>query len=230
MARAKLRCIMGCPGLQSSYQEKSLLSTSLFFYKLLLKIIKIDVKVNKTLKLKFMLMLFDRVYPRRPSDTVTKYTVSSYLIGGKIIQMVLGLILLIYCMVSKTWLKNALHFTSWNRIFARVCFYKSSFFIPSFRHQDSNSYYLMIATAKIPKVWKRKSLDVFFLICKSQDHVINRQWLFNWNLLIVYPTPFFNFVIGPWAHNITARVLCTSSWIYKKIWTCSKYATLDSCW
>ena len=76
MARAKLRCIMGCPGLQSSYQEKSLLSMSLFFYKLLLKIIKIDVKVNKTLKLKFMLMLFDRVYPRRPSDTVTKYIYS----------------------------------------------------------------------------------------------------------------------------------------------------------
>ena len=75
MARIKLRCIMGCPGLQRSYREKGLLSTSLFSYKLLLEIIKIDVRVNKTLKLKFMLMLFDRVYPRRPSDTVTKYTV-----------------------------------------------------------------------------------------------------------------------------------------------------------
>ena len=111
MARVKLRCIMGCPGLQRSYREKGLLSTSLFSYKLLLEIIKIDVRVNKTLKLKFMLILFDRVYARRPSDTVTKYTVSSYLIGGKIIQMVLGLPLLLNLMASKTWLKSVLHFT-----------------------------------------------------------------------------------------------------------------------
>ena len=59
-----------------------------------------------------------------------------------------------YSMANKTWLKNALHFTFWDRIFAhgsRVVFSKSSFFIPSFRHQDSNSYYSVVATAKIPK-------------------------------------------------------------------------------
>ena len=61
------------------------------------------------------------------------------------------------------------------RIFAWVRFCKSSFFIPSFRHQDSNSYYLVVATAKIPKICTRTSLDVYFSICKSQDRAINRQ-------------------------------------------------------
>ena len=100
-----------------------------------------------------------------------------YLIGGKIIRMVLGLILLLYRITSKTWPKNAFHFTFWDSILARVCFYKSSFFIPSSRYQYSNSCYLVVATAKISKVWKRTSLDVYFLICKSQNRVINRHWI-----------------------------------------------------
>ena len=78
-------------------------------------------------------------------------------------------------MASKTWLKNAIHFTFWDRLLVRVRFYKSSFFIPSFRFQDSNSYYLVVATAKTLKICKRTSLDVFFSICKSQDHAINHQ-------------------------------------------------------
>ena len=53
----------------------SQLSTSLCFYKLLFEVKKIDVRLNKTLKLKFILMFFDSVYPTRPSDTVTKYTI-----------------------------------------------------------------------------------------------------------------------------------------------------------
>ena len=119
----------------------SQLSASLCFYKLLFEVKKNEMKLNKTLRLKFILMLFDSVYPIRPSDTVTKYTIYPLcLIGGKITQMVLGLILQLYCMASKTWLKNALHFTFWGRIFARVRFYKSSFFILSFRHQYSNRY------------------------------------------------------------------------------------------
>ena len=36
---------------------------------------KIDVRFNKTLKLKFILMLFDCIYPTRPSYIVTKYTI-----------------------------------------------------------------------------------------------------------------------------------------------------------
>ena len=51
------------------------LSPSLFFYKLLFEVKKIDVRLNKTLKLKFILMCFDIVYPTRPSNTMTKYTV-----------------------------------------------------------------------------------------------------------------------------------------------------------
>ena len=51
------------------------LSTSLYFYKLLFKFKKIDVRLNKALKLKSKLLFFDSVYPTRHSDTVTKYTI-----------------------------------------------------------------------------------------------------------------------------------------------------------
>ena len=47
---------------------------------------------------------------------------SPYLIGGKIMQMVLGLILQLYPIASKTQLKDALHITFLDRIFARVRF------------------------------------------------------------------------------------------------------------
>ena len=53
-------------------------------------------------------MFFHNVYPTRPSNTMTKYTIFPLSIGGKIIQMVLDLILLLFPMASKTWLKNAL--------------------------------------------------------------------------------------------------------------------------
>ena len=36
---------------------------------------KIDVRLNKTLKLKFMLMFLDSVYPTCLSDTVSKYKI-----------------------------------------------------------------------------------------------------------------------------------------------------------
>ena len=52
----------------------SQLNKSFFSYKLLFEFKKIDVRLNKTLKLKFILF-FDSVYPKRPSDTVTKYTI-----------------------------------------------------------------------------------------------------------------------------------------------------------
>ena len=53
----------------------SQLSTPLFFWKLLFEVKKNDVRLNKTLKLKFISMFFDRVYPTRPSDT--RYTINS---------------------------------------------------------------------------------------------------------------------------------------------------------
>ena len=112
--------------------------------------------------------------------------------------MVLGLILQLYPMASKTWLKDALHFTFWDRMFARICFYKSSFFIRSFRYQDSDSYYLVLATAKVSKIWKRTSLDVYFLISKSQDRAINYQWIIQPKLIACPSDAFFlNLVITP---------------------------------
>ena len=110
----------------------SQLNTSVFFYKLLFEVKKIDVRLNKTLKLKFILMFLYSIYPTRPSDTVTKYTIYPYLIGGKIIQIFLGLILLLYPTASKIQLKTALQFTFSDSIFAQVRFNKSFFFIPSF--------------------------------------------------------------------------------------------------
>ena len=53
----------------------SQLSASLLFYKLLFKVKKIDVRLKNALKLKFILVFFDSVYPTRPSNNVTKYTV-----------------------------------------------------------------------------------------------------------------------------------------------------------
>ena len=53
----------------------SQLSASLVFYRLLFEVKKIDMRLNKTLKLKFILAFFDCVYPARPSDTVAKYTI-----------------------------------------------------------------------------------------------------------------------------------------------------------
>ena len=63
------------------------------------------------MKLKFVLVFFDSSYPTRPSDTVAKYIIYPYLSVWKIFQMVLSLILVVYHMASKTWLKNALNFT-----------------------------------------------------------------------------------------------------------------------
>ena len=53
----------------------SQLSASLFFYKLLFEVKKIDVRLNKILKLKFVLTFFYSAYPTCPSDTVAKYTI-----------------------------------------------------------------------------------------------------------------------------------------------------------
>ena len=53
----------------------SKLRAPLFFNKLLIEAKEIDVRLNKTLKLKFILMFFDSVHPTRPSGTVTKYTI-----------------------------------------------------------------------------------------------------------------------------------------------------------
>ena len=52
----------------------------LIFLQITIRSQKIDVKLNKTLKLKFILMFFDSVYPTRPSDTVAKLTIYLFII------------------------------------------------------------------------------------------------------------------------------------------------------
>ena len=49
------------------------------------------------------------------------------------------------------------------------------FFISSLQHQGSNSCCLVVNTAKIPKIRKSTSFEVYFSICKSQDRTINRK-------------------------------------------------------
>ena len=141
----------------------SQLSTSLCFYKLLFEVKKIDVRLNKTLKLKFILMFFDSVYPTRPSDTVTKYTIYPLSYWWKDYSNGIGSYFATLSYGQQNLAQKCLAFYIL-RIFARVRFYKCSIFIPSFRHQDLNSYYLMVATAKIPTILKRTSLDVYFSI------------------------------------------------------------------
>ena len=95
----------------------SQLITSFFSYKLLFEIKKIDMRLSKTLNLKFMLMFYDSVYPTRPFDTVTKYTIYSLSHWWKDYSNSLLYLLLLCLMASKTWLKNALHFTFWDFAF-----------------------------------------------------------------------------------------------------------------
>ena len=137
---------------------------------------------------------------------MTKYTIYHlYGIGEKIIEVVFGIILLLYLM--KTLLKNALDFIFWDRTFASGCLLKSSFFIPSFRHQDLSNYYLMVSTAKIPKIWNRTSLDVYFSMHKSQDHAISCQRVIQLKLI-----------------NSLCKLLCIHS--VDKIFACTDFSII----
>ena len=49
-----------------------------------------------------MLTFFDSVYLTPLFNTMTKYSFAGYLIGGKVIRIILGLILLLYPMAKKT--------------------------------------------------------------------------------------------------------------------------------
>ena len=118
-------------------------------------------------------------------------------------------------MASKTRLENALSFTFWERIFARVCSDKSSFFIPSFRHQDSNSYYFVVATAKIPKLWKCTSLDVSFLTSRSKDRVISCQWIIQPKPIDCLYDTFLKFRNAPQT-PIQLKGLMTTGWKVSK--------------
>ena len=155
------------------------------------------MRLNKTLKLKFILMFFDSAYRTRPSSTVTKYTIYPpiLLVKGYSNGFGSSFATLLYGYQNLT--QKCLAFYFWDRIFTRVRLYKSSFFVPSFRHQDSNSYHLLEATRKILKIWKRTSLDVYFSICKSQDRAINCRWIIQPKLLDCPSDTFFWFRNSP---------------------------------
>ena len=137
----------------------SQLSTSLFFYNLLFDVKKIDVRLNKMLKLKFIMMFFDRVYSTRPSDTATRYKIYSKLFKCYSVS---------FCYLI-LWLAKPDSKIISLLLFARFRFYKSSFFIPSYQHQDSNSYYLVVAAAKIPKILNVNPSTLFFDIQISRS-------------------------------------------------------------
>ena len=109
-------------------------------------------------------MYFDSAYPTHPSDTVTKCTIyPPILLVERLFEWSYFAILSYgYQNLAQ---KCFCFFIFWDRIFARVRFYKSSFFIASFWHQELNSYYLAVVAAKIPKISKRTSFLVgpFFL-------------------------------------------------------------------
>ena len=78
-----------------------------------------------------------------------------YLIDGKIIQKAFVLLLELYPMARNTWLKDALHFTFWDRMFAWVCFYKSSFFYPVFATPGLKQLLFGVSYSTNPKNLKR---------------------------------------------------------------------------
>ena len=135
----------------------SQLRTSFFFYKLLFEVKKIDLRLNKALKLTFILMFFDSAYPTRPSDTVTKTKYTIYYL-----------------------------FEFVSNLFYRILptpIFKQLLFV--------------VATAEIPKTWKRTSLVVHFLICKTQDCAINHHWIIQPKLIDCPSDTFFKFNNSP---------------------------------
>ena len=89
----------------------SQLRTSLCFYKLLLEVKKIDVRLNKrSLYWCFLIVSIRHVLPT--PWLIKQLTPPPFPLPPPLPpQTVLGLILLLFCMASKTWLKNAFHYT-----------------------------------------------------------------------------------------------------------------------
>ena len=171
----------------------SQLSTSLFFYKLLFEVKKIDVRLNKTLKLKFILMFFDSVYPTRPSDTVTKYTIYPLSYWWKDYSNGLGSYFanLLYGQQNLTQKCLAFYFLRQNirsSSFLQILLFYPVLSTPRFKQLLFGG-----SCSKNPKILKCKSFDVYFSICKSQDRAIIQPKFIN-----CLSDTFFNFVIAPY--------------------------------
>ena len=103
-------------------------------------------------------MFFDRAYPTRPSDTMTKtkYTIYEYLFK-----------------------------------------FVSNLFYPILPTPIFKQLLFVVATAEIPKTWKRTSLVVHFLILKTQDCALNHHWIIQPTLIDCPSDTFFKFNNSP---------------------------------
>ena len=176
----------------------SQLSTSLCFYKLLFEVKKIDVRLNKTLKLKFILMFFDSVYPTRPSDTVTKYTIQPPIL---LVERLFKWFWVLFCnfilWVAKPGSKMPciLHF--------EIEYLLK--FVSTNSHFCSHPSDTKIQTAIIWCQLQQKSQEFanlllwtsFFRYANLKIVSLITSESFNRNLSIVHPILFFNFVIAP---------------------------------
>ena len=143
-------------------------------------------------------MFFDSVCPTRPSDTVTKYKIyPTILLMERIYKWSWVLFCNFILWLAKPGSKMPCILLFETEYSLEFVYTNLPFFIPSSRHQDSNSHYLVFATAKIPKIWKRTSLDVYFSIWKSQDRFINHQWIIQPKLIDCPSDTFFQFRNSP---------------------------------
>ena len=108
---------------------------------------KIDARLNKTLKLKFLYWCFLIESIRHTFwHRDTRYRIySPILLVGRLFKW--SSVLFCYFILWREKLESKIICIL--LLFARVRFYKSSFFILSFRHQDSKSYFLVVTAAKI---------------------------------------------------------------------------------
>ena len=130
------------------------------------------------------------------------------LIGGKIIQMVLGLILLLHSMTSKTWLKKALHFNflRWNvrsSLFLQILLFYLILPTPRFKQLLFGGSY-----SENPKNLKHTSLDVYSQNASFNTVSLIVSELFNRNLSTVHPTLFFKFLNSLRCRWLEILLLC----------------------
>lgn len=124
----------------------SQLSKSLILHRLFFEVKKVDVRLNEILILKFISFFFDSVYQTRPYDTITQQWKYDYVNGLGSFFATSYYTLYQQKPGSKIPCILLLGQNIRSSLFLQILF-----FIPSFQHQDSNSYYLVVATAKIRK-------------------------------------------------------------------------------
>ena len=171
----------------------SQLRKSLFFYKLLFEVNKIDVRLNKILTLNFILIFFDRVYLTHPSDTETRYTIYSPIL---LVERLFKWLSVLFCYFI-LWLAK-----SESRMIYIVLFeieYSLEFistnppFFPVLSTLRFKQLLFGGSCSKNPRILKCKSFDVYFSICKSQDRAIIQP-----KFIDCLSDIFLNFVIAPY--------------------------------